>query len=798
MTRRWVCIHGHFYQPPRENPWLDEIEPQPSAHPFPDWNARITAECYRPNASARIVDGRGHIIDIVDNYARMSWNFGPTLLAWMDRHAPDVVAALQAADRAALARFGHGAALAQAHGHLIMPLCSPRDRRTQVRWGLDDFRRRFGREAEGMWLPECAVDVATLEELAAAGVGFTVLAPSQAARVRRPDGPWREVAGAEPGRCYRCPLPSGRAIDLFFYDGGLAQAVAFEKLLTDGGTLAARLSRAGSDDAPLVHIATDGETYGHHHRYGDMALAWALASIDRGDHGSALTNYGAYRAAHPPTWEVEIRDATAWSCAHGIERWRGDCGCNSGGRPGWNQAWRRPLRDALDWLRDQAAAVFEAVGATVFHDPWAARDAYHDVLVTDASEARAGFVAAHLRAPLTPTTPAWALLEMSRQAMAMYTSCGWFFDDLGGIETVQILRYAARVCELAEELGGQPLEAGFVERLALARSNDPAIGDGRALWGRLVTPARVELARVVANHAVVVAVTGADPPPSGSHAVTVRELVRRRVGRAALATGVAEVTERITGRGERRSFAVLHLGDHQLVGGTGPLAAPAAWTARVDELTAAFAGADLLAVQRAIDRDFAGATFSLRTLLARDRDRVLATVLAAPRAAVDAAYQALADEHTPLVRFLVAHALPVPPGLALAITHVLRGRLRAALEQERPSVDAVRATLAEAAQADADLDTVEVAYLAGAALHRAIEQIADEDPVALERLARLAEVAVQMRSTVDLWDAQNATWRLARAAGPRWRAAATAGDAEAGRRLRALTRLAAAIRVRVG
>jgi hypothetical protein len=281
VIRRYVCVHGHFYQPPRENPWLDEIDPQPSAAPFPDWNARITAECYRPNTAARIVDGHGEIIEIVDNYARMSWNVGPTLVhVDLARHAPDVLASLQAADRASLAATGHGAALAQAHGHLIMPLCAPRDRATQVRWGVADFRHHFGRDPVGMWLPECAVDVATLEDLAAEGVAFTVLAPHQAARVRPPGGAWRPVDAATPGRVYRCPLPSGRAIDVFFYDGPLARAVAFERLLVDGGTFARRLVAAGSDDAPLCHIATDGETYGHHHRYGDMGAGLG-AGVDR-------------------------------------------------------------------------------------------------------------------------------------------------------------------------------------------------------------------------------------------------------------------------------------------------------------------------------------------------------------------------------------------------------------------------------------------------------------------------------------------------------------------------------------
>ncbi|MBK9032581.1 MAG: DUF3536 domain-containing protein [Myxococcales bacterium] len=798
MTRRWVCIHGHFYQPPRENPWLDEVERQPSAAPFPDWNARITAECYRPNAAARIVDGDGTIIDIVDNYARMSWNFGPTLLTWMARHTPDVHAALVAADRASIAASGHGAALAQAHGHLIMPLCTPRDRQTQVRWGLADFRHRFGRDAEGMWLPECAVDTRTLEALAAEGVAFTILAPHQAARVRPPGGAWRDVDAAEPGRCYRCPLPSGRSIDLFFYDGPLARAVAFERLLTDGGALARRLVAGGTDDAPLRHIATDGETYGHHHRYGDMALAWALQSIARGDHaGAELTNYAAYRAAHPPTWEAAIREDTAWSCAHGVERWRADCGCNSGGRPGWNQAWRRPLRDALDWLRDRADDLLDTRGAALFHDPWAARDAYIAVLLDGAT--RAAFVAEHVRATTAADhVHALELMEMSRHAQSMYTSCGWFFDDLGGIETIQLLQYAARVCELGAAVGGVDLEAEFVDRIAAARSNDPAVGDGRELWRRAVAPARVDLAKVVANHALVVAVTGEEPREDpGVHAVTVPDLARRRVGRAALAAGVARSTEVATGATRELAFAVLHAGDHQLLGGVADFPGAATWDPLVDELTGAFDRADLLAVQRTIDRAFPGATFSLATLLPRDRDEVLAAVLAAPVQAAEAAQRAVYDEHGPLIRFLCAGGLPVPPALALAATHVLHERLCAELRAARPSVNTVRATLAEAGQVEVDLDTPELAYLAGAALHRAIEVVDRGDgPVALERLARLAEIAARMRSPVDLWDAQNAAWRL-RGAAARWLAQGRAGDTDAARLHAAFLRLTRAIRVLV-
>src|SRR5262245_24006533 len=347
MSQKWICIHGHFYQPPRENPWLEAIEPQPSAHPYRDWNDRITAECYRPNAAARVVDNSNSIIGIVDNYQRMSFNFGPTLMSWLEETAPDVHNAILEADRASLERFsGHGSAMAQVYNHVIMPLASPRDRATQVRWGIADFKHRFRRQPEGMWLAECAVDIPTLEALAAEGIEYTVLAPYQAKAWRPPNGNWRS-SPIDPGRVYKCNLPSGRSIDLFFYDGPTAQAVAFERLLADGHQIISRMTNRGPAEGggpTLCHIATDGETYGHHHRYGDMALAWALSQVEKGWNGTRLTNYGEFRAAVPATWEVQLAEETSWSCAHGIGRWREDCGCNSGGRPGWNQRWRKPLR----------------------------------------------------------------------------------------------------------------------------------------------------------------------------------------------------------------------------------------------------------------------------------------------------------------------------------------------------------------------------------------------------------------------------------------------------------------------
>ncbi|MGH9357560.1 MAG: DUF3536 domain-containing protein, partial [Terriglobia bacterium] len=376
----YICIHGHFYQPPRENPWLEAIELQESAHPYHDWNERVNAECYARNAASRFLDEEGRIVRIVSNYSSMSFNFGPTLLRWIEEQHPGLYHLILAADEESRQRFSsHGSALAQAYNHVIMPLANERDQYTQAWWGIRDFEHRFRRKPEGMWLPETAVNLATLETLAALGIKFTILSPQQARRVRKIGGhSWKDVTGGriDPTMVYLLRLPSGKKINLFFYDGPIAKAVAFEGLLDNGEEFAQRLLGAFSEETrpwpELVHIATDGETYGHHHRYGEMALSYALDYIESRKLAE-ITNYGEYLERHPPTHVVEITENTSWSCIHGVERWRSNCGCNSGGRPGWNQEWRGPLREALNWLRENLAPRFEAKASSFLKDPWAAR-----------------------------------------------------------------------------------------------------------------------------------------------------------------------------------------------------------------------------------------------------------------------------------------------------------------------------------------------------------------------------------------------------------------------------------------
>ncbi|MGH9674513.1 MAG: DUF3536 domain-containing protein, partial [Bryobacteraceae bacterium] len=440
---RYVCIHGHFYQPPRENPWLEAIELQDSAYPYHDWNERITAECYAPNGASRILDSEDRIRRIVNNYSKISFNFGPTLLAWIGQECPLLYQSILAADRESSERFsGHGSAMAQVYNHMILPLANARDKRTQVLWGIRDFEHRFRRRPEGLWLAETAVDLETLDLLAEMGIRFTILSPHQASRVRAAGGrAWKDVSGGriDPTTAYRIRLPSRRSLALFFYDGPISKAAAFENLLDRGDHLAQRLCTVFSDTRTwpqLAHIATDGETYGHHRRHADMALAYALHHLEANSLAT-LTNYGEFLEKHQPTQEVQILEKSSWSCIHGVERWKSNCGCTSGTHTGWHQNWRAPLREALDWLRDRLAERFEQEAPAILRKPWQARNAYIEVILDRSPETIGRFFDCHSSRPLRPEERMRALkmLELQRHAMLMYTSCGWFFDELSGIET---------------------------------------------------------------------------------------------------------------------------------------------------------------------------------------------------------------------------------------------------------------------------------------------------------------------------------------------------------------------------
>ncbi|RME19153.1 MAG: DUF3536 domain-containing protein [Deltaproteobacteria bacterium] len=489
MTR-FVCIHAHFYQPPRTNPWTGRVYAEPSARPFHDWNERILRECYEPNASARILDGAGNVRRLLNNYSYMSFNFGPTLIGWIESHSPSTYSAIVEADRISRSRFGgHGSAIAQAYSHAILPLCTPRDLRTQISWGLADFEHRFGRPAEAIWLPECAADMKTLEAIAQAGMRFVILAPRQAARVRPLDGTeWVDVDAEtlDTTEAYLCELPSKRKLAVFFYDGRLSQQVAFEGLLENGDRLADLLMQRAGEEG-LASIATDGETYGHHHKFGEMALAYA---IDKMEHtgGVRLTNFAEFLERHPPRKAVELKLPSSWSCVHGIERWRSDCGCSSGAHPGWNQRWREPLRRAIDELAGFLAEQYELATCDLFHDPWKARDDYIRVLLAPQGSEWEQFLHRNARRAIGEgeRAVAFEMLRAHYHGQLMQASCGWFFDDISGIEAGIVMLQAARAMELVRSAIGHDFEPRFVEILAEARSNLPRRGTGADIYRRIL------------------------------------------------------------------------------------------------------------------------------------------------------------------------------------------------------------------------------------------------------------------------------------------------------------------------
>jgi alpha-amylase/alpha-mannosidase (GH57 family) len=767
---KYLCIHSHFYQPPRESPWLEQIELQDSAYPYHDWNERISAECYGPNLAARILDEQQRISKIVNNYSRISFNFGPTLLSWAVEHAPDIYRGLIAADRQSQKEFsGHGSAIAQAYNHMIMPLANSRDKWTQIRWGYEDFVSRFGRPPQGMWLPETAVDNETLELMAEAGIAFAVLAPHQAKAIRPlTGGEWRDVTGSkiDPTRAYLFRSPSGRAISLFFYDGPISQAVAFEKLLDNGEKFAIRLLSGFSDGRPdvqIVNIATDGETYGHHHKHGEMALAYALDHIESRK-SARITNYGEFLQLSPPVWEVQIYENTSWSCVHGVERWRSNCGCNSG-RAGWNQEWRRPLREALDWLRDWVIPRFERVGSSFLRDPWAARDAYIKVVLNRHPEVREWFGKQQFARDLTSEEQVivWKLMELQRHAMLMYTSCGWFFDDISGIETVQVVMYAGRVVQLAEQLFNENVETQFLERLALAKSNLAEYGTASDVYLRYVKPAIVDLEKVGAHYSIssLFAPYG-ERTDIFSYTVKRVDYHVRDAGKMRMAVGQASFTSKVTQECEVLTFWVVHFGDHNVAGGVMKLDGAAAYRNLMESISDAFSRVDIPEVIRLLDKRFGEKTYSLRSLFRDEQRRIVRIILSTTVAEAEAAYLQLYEHHAALMRFLSSLGTPMPREFTAAIEYAINSLLRRACGAEELDEERIRNLLREAQVGSVTLDRTTLEFL----LRHKLEMLAKDfsaEPKDIERLKRLKQslrIAKQMPFTVNLWSVQNEIYAI--------------------------------------
>ena len=788
---RYICIHGHFYQPPRENAWLEFVELQDSAYPFHDWNERITAECYTPNGMSRILGGDGNIEKITNNYSRISFNFGPTLMAWMQEKEPEAYRSILDADKESQQHFsGHGSAIAQSYNHTILPLSTARDKYTQLYWGVRDFEHRFGRKPEGMWLPETAVDLEVLDILADLGIRFTILSPYQAKRTKKSRGRvWRDASGGrvDPSMPYQVRLPSGRRIAVFFYDGPISQAIAFERLLERGESFADRLVSAFSDSRSwpqIVHIATDGETYGHHHKRGEMALAYALHHIES-KNLAKLTNYGEYLERHPPTNDAEIWERTAWSCAHGVERWNSNCGCNSGGHPNWNQEWRRPLREALDWLRDTIAPRFETKAAEIFRDPWKARNEYINVILNRWPDNVDRFFSEQAsRAPSQDERLiALKLMEMQRHAMLMYTSCGWFFDELSGIETTQVIQYAARTLQLYQELFGDSLESAFLDRLELAKSNIPEHKDGRNIYEKFVRPAMIDRKKVAAHYALS-SLFEAYPEEVKVYCykVQLEDFQHNEAGRAKLVAGRARITSEITQESNILSFGALQMGDHMMNAGVRLYEGEEDYTAFKQDLTDPFIRAEFPEVLRILDRYFGESTYSLRSIFHDDQRKILNIIMSSMLDETEAVYRQVYETHTAMMRFLTDLRVPLPRAFLMAAEFAINSSLRGVLESPENLDFAKISTLLEEVRGDnVPLDGATLGFALRKTIRRLSEQFL-ENPDEIELMKKFeaaAGVARNLPFEVNVWRAQNNFYQMLRKVYPQWAERAAQGDAAA-------------------
>jgi alpha-amylase/alpha-mannosidase (GH57 family) len=808
-VEKYICIHGHFYQPPRENPWLEAIELQDSAYPYHDWNERITAECYAQNAASRRLDGEGKIVEIVNNYSKISFNMGPTLLSWMETNSPDTYREVLEADRQSQERFsGHGSAIAQVHNHMILPLANRQDKYTQVSWGIRDFEHRFGRKPEGMWLPETAVDWETLEVLAELGIKFTILAPYQAVRVRKiGERRWQDVTGGaiDPSRAYLARLPSRKTINLFFYDGPISRAVAFEQLLNRGEDFADRLLGAFSEERDwpqLLHIATDGESYGHHHRRGDMALAYGLHYIET--NGLAqLTNYGEFLENHTPTHEVVIAENTSWSCAHGIERWRSNCGCNTGGRPNWNQEWRAPLRASLDWLRDALAPAYEERARTLLKDPWAARNDYINVVLDRSPAVLDEFLSKHAEHSLGPEEKITAtkLLELQRHAMLMYTSCGWFFDELSGIETVQVIQYAGRAVQLAQELFGDSFESQFLELLEQAKSNIRAHRNGRWIYEHFVKPAMVDLTKVAAHYAVS-SLFEEYTQQSSIYIYSVESLDYQtfEAGRSRLAIGQARITHQFIPESVTLDFGVLHLGDHNLNADVREHQGPEAYQKMVQELSETFAHAEFPEIIRVMDQHFGESSHSIRSLFKDEQRKVLGQILESTLSGIEAVYRQQYEANYSLMRFLIDLGNPIPKALHAAAEVIVNTDLRTCLATSELDTERINRLLEEASSSNLSLDNEGLGLLLRQTIETMMDQFANapaEDSI-LGQLVEAVALAHSMPFEVDLWKSQNLYYEMLQGTYPHFQGLAQKGNTAAQEWVSQFVALGERLSVKVG
>lgn len=770
MKNKNICIHGHFYQPPRENPWLNKVEIQDSAYPFHDWNHRINAECYARNATSRILNEKGKVVDIINNYSWISFNIGPTLLAWMQTEAPKTYQAVLDADKESQENFsGHGAALAQAYNHLIMPLANEMDKETQVIWGIEDFKSRFKRDPEGMWLPETAVNTPTLEVLAKHGIKFTILSPYQAKETRKiGEEKWKDATGAkvDPRRPYLCKLPSGKEITLFFYDGPASQAVAFEGLLNNGEKFAKRLLGLFSDDDDneLTHIGTDGESYGHHHYFGEMALSYCIDHLNRNEEVD-ITIYGEYLEKNPPEYEAKIVEDSSWSCYHGVERWRSDCGCNTGGKPEWNQKWRKPLRETFDWVRGELIELYEKEIKTFTENPWDIRNNYIQVILDRSPKNINRFFIENFSKDLKAEEKVkiLKLLEMQYHSMLMYTSCGWFFDEVTGIESMQDVFYASRAIQLAEEINGDKYEEEFIAQLEKVPSNLPEYGNVATAYNKIVKPMSLDMLRMGAHYAVSsLFIDFPDEVDLYNFTAVTKDKQFYEAGKQKLTIGRTDMKSDITWEKVEITYAILHLGEHHVYGGVREFIGHEAFKEINERMSAHFNKGNIYEIFNLMDDFFGSHNYSFWHLFRDEQRSIMELVLQNNLKITEGVIGQLYDNNYPVLQTFKELQMAVPKQLQLPVELALNTRLINILKADETDLKELKRLLRAADHIKIDLDLVTLKYLVDEKVNHYMERFYDnyEDVGLLSFIVNLLGLINESKIDPEYWEAQNIAFSI--------------------------------------
>ncbi|MFH0968408.1 MAG: DUF3536 domain-containing protein [Methanobacteriota archaeon] len=751
------------------------------------------------------------IIDIVNNYSRISFNFGPTLLSWLEKHNSELYAQILQADRESMKRFsGHGSAIAQVYNHIIMPLATTRDKQTEVIWGIRDFIFRFNRRPEGMWLAETAVDIETLDILAEQGILFTILDPTQAKRIKGDHGAgWTDVEQGRfnIGKPYRCRLPSGRTIAIFFYDHSIASELAFGSLLKNGENFADRMisTFSGQSDTPrILSIATDGETYGHHHRFADMALAYALHTIESKELAK-ITIFAEYLEKHPPTDEVEIHENSSWSCIHGVERWRSNCGCRTyhaclisdpqacispntnatmNNSRMWNQKWRRPLREAMNHLNFSLTELYLKEASEFFSDPWVARDEYINIILDRSAESLDWFLSRNIDRDLTPEeiVKVLKLLEIQRNGLLMFTSCGWFFDEISGIETVQVMMYACRAIQLVREVSGVDLEPEYIGMLKGAISNIVISGTGADIYEAYVRTAMVDISRF-AFHYAITSLIEQYPQEVTIYTYAVRSMVNKQgeAGFLKLVTGHAVFRSNLTHEESALTYAAIHIGDHNFMGGIGAHTTEEAFITMQNELWKAFIKSDVPGMVICLNEHFELHSYSLWDLFRDGRRKVLYSVLDTTLEDIESEYRQIYRRYFSLIRAMKEMHTNPPAALEFPVQYILNHDIRQSLESEVIDLVHLKISVDELVHGHYTPDTKTLSYIAGGSIAWQLQKIAldPEDIELIRNLNAVFPVIKPLSLTLDLLESQDQYFRIRRTLSHRMQEDAAGGDTDA-------------------